>query len=488
VADLEEYTNVLAGKKDLADRAAERWFGRKIYNGVNVITNRIGRNMKAISPSSWLTNIIPITQYLAITSKKAVAQALDDTVRNLVKNDGFIDKSDFLTNRVGSDILDKGAVDKAGDVLSAPFKWIDNFTSNVVTRAKYLEGIEKGLSPEEAMKNADDWGAKILGDRSKGAQPTLFNQRNPITKVLTQFQLEVNNQVSLITKDLPREYLKDGANPESIARLTSAVGQLALYSWIYNELYEKATGRRPAADIIGMALDLKEDLQNPNLKKSQAVLNTAKNVAETLPFSSTFTGGRIPIGTPIASLGKAITGTYQVATGDKDTKTGLKQAGIDLAKGAAYVIPPFGGSQAIKTIEGLSAVKQGGVYKTNSAGEKALQYPIEKTAGKTAQAAVFGKSALGETRDFYRNKTKAFSTDQTKAYDYAVNKGITPKVAYEQVLAFRKLVPEQGHKGITDKQRIKSIQLNQNLTEQQKKLMIQLFVKTEQGKELLNKN
>jgi hypothetical protein len=486
-ADLEEYTNVLAGKKDLADRAAERWFGRPIYNAVNAISNRIGRNMTAISPSSWLTNFIPVTQSLATTSKAAVLQAFDDTIRNLVKNDGFIDKSTFLTNRVGSDILDKGIVEKTGDVLSAPFKWIDNFTSNVVTRAKYWEGIDKGMSPEDAMKQADDWAAKILGDRSKGAQPTLFNQRNPITRVLTQFQLEVNNQVSFIMKDMPREYLKGGANPKNVARLSSALGQLAIYSWLYNEMYEKATGRRPAADIIGIALNLKKDLQNSNMGKSQAGVNLAKNVANTLPFSSTFTGGRIPIGTPLAALGKGVTGAYEVATGERDVKTGLAQAGKDLAKGAAYIVPPFGGSQLIKTTEGLSAVNKGGAYKTNAAGEKALQYPIANTIGNKVQAAIFGKSALGETRAFYDNMVKALSTDQTKAYEYAVNKGIQPKVVYDQILTLRKLMPEQGHKGVTDNQRIKSIRLNQNLTEEQKRLMIQLFVNTEQGKKLIEK-
>jgi hypothetical protein len=486
-ADLEEYTNVLAGKKDLADRAAERWFGRPIYNAVNAISNRIGRNMTAVSPSSWLTNFIPITQSLATTSKAAVLQAFDDTMRNIVKNDGFVDKSTFLTNRVGSDILDKGIVEKTGDVLSAPFKWIDNFTSNVVTRAKYWEGINKGMDPEDAIKNADSWAAKILGDRSKGAQPTLFNQRNPITRVLTQFQLEVNNQVSFIMKDMPREYLKGGANPKNVARFSSALGQLAIYSWLYNEMYEKATGRRPAADIIGITLGLKEDLQNPNLKKSQAVLNLGKNVANTLPFSSTFTGGRIPIGTPLAAFGKGITGAYEVATGERDVKTGLAQAGKDLAKGAAYIVPPFGGSQLIKTTEGLSAVNKGGAYKTNAAGEKALQYPIANTAGNKVQAAIFGKSALGETRDFYDNMVKALSTDQTKAYEYAVNKGIQPKIVYDQILTLRKLMPEQGHKGVTDSQRIKSIRLNQNLTEEQKRLIIQLFVQTEQGKKLIEK-
>ena len=280
--------------------------------------------------------------------------------------------------------------------------------------------------------------------------------------------------------------MKDGANGKGIAMLSSAIAQLALYRWLYNNMYEQYIGRRPAPDIVGIALDLKEDIENPNLKKSQAGINLARNVAETLPFSSTFTGGRIPIGTPIANLGKGVKGLYDVATGDKDTKTGLKQAGIDLAKGAAYVVPPFGGSQIIKTAEGLSAVNQGGVYKTNAQGEKTLQYPIEQTTKKKLQAGIFGKSALSETREFYRNKTKALGTEQTKAYEYAVNNGISPQTVYEQILALRKLLPDKNHKGVTDAQRINSISMNQKLSYNQKQLLIKLLVKTEEGKKLYN--
>jgi hypothetical protein len=294
----------------------------------------------------------------------------------------------------------------------------------------------------------------------------------------------VNNQLSFIFKDMPREYLKE-TTPQNKTMLASALGQLALYGWLYNELYEKATGRRPALDPIGTALNFKEDLQN--LKGSEAGINLGKNIANQLPFTSTFTGGRIPIGTPISALGKAAKGTYEVAVGERDAKTGLAQAGKDLAKGAAYIVPPFGGGQAIKTIEGLSAVNQGGVYKTNAQGEKSLQYPIENTTKNKVQAAIFGKSSLVETRAFYDNKVKALGAEQTKAYEYAVNKGIQPKIVYEQILALRKLLPEQGRKGVTDQQRSKTIMLNKDLTAEQKRLMIQLFVKTEEGKKLLDK-
>jgi hypothetical protein len=411
VADLDEYTNVLAGKKDLADRSAERSMGRQMYNITNAVMNNVGKNLVAINPASWLTNFIPLTQALATTNKKAVLRSLNETMRNIVKNDEFINKSTFLTNRIGSNILDKGVSEKASDVLAAPFKWIDNFTSQVVTRSKYLENVEKGMKPNDAMKHADRWASNIMGDRSLGAQPTLFNQRNPIKRAFTQFQLEVNNQLSFLFKDMPREY---AGNKKMLG---SAIGQLMIYGWLYNNLYEKTIGRRPALDPIGIAFDFGKDLVNPNLKKGQALTNLGENALNSLPFTGTAFGGRIPVGSAFENIGKGLKGVYDVATGNKDLKTGLPQAGYDVAKGASHIVLPFGAGQIFKTAEGISAVNSGGKYSTNAQGEKSLQYPIAKSLGNYVKGGLFGKSALPETQEYYNNNRRALSPSQTQAYE-----------------------------------------------------------------------
>jgi hypothetical protein len=95
----------LAGKKAKVDRAFEDRFGRKVYNAVETIRRRTGANMIGANVSSALTNFIPITQSLATTEKKAFVKGLTDTLANVVKNDGFVQQSDFLTKRIGSDPL-----------------------------------------------------------------------------------------------------------------------------------------------------------------------------------------------------------------------------------------------------------------------------------------------------------------------------------------------------------------------------------------------
>lgn len=482
VADLTEYTNVLAGKKDIADRSVESLFKRSIYNASNFLINRIGKGMVAINPGTWLTQFIPITQVAAVTSKKNLKRALDDTMKNLVNNDGFHDRSVFMTNRIGSEALSKSTVDKVGDALSSPMKWIDRFSANVVTRSRYLDGIDKGMSPEKAMEYADDWAAKIMGDRSAGAQPTLYNQRNPITRMLVQFQLEVNNQLKVITKDIPREYQN---NPNAKKMIASAVGQLALYGFLYNQIFEMITGRRPALDPIGVAFDFGEDASNKNIRTSDAVGNLGKNVLNQLPYASTFLGGgRVPISSALPNLTNINKYTSAKIDGDISTAEAAKGIGKELLWPAAYLALPFGAGQLKKTVQGLGAVNKGGEYGKTAKGEKYLKFPIKQSVGNKIKAGIFGKSALPETEEYYRNKTKSLGTQQTQAFDYATAQGVNPQKMYKIILDMRELEPTGARKGVTDQQKIEVINKT-DLPQNQKILLKKLFVKTEQGKRLL---
>ena len=415
VADLEEYTNVLAGKKDLADRASERRFGRKVYNLTAFLENRIGKNMVALNPASWLTNFIPLTQSLATTNKKAFLQAMNSTVRGMVKDDGFVNRSTFLTSRYGNEVLDKGFMDKSADILTAPFKWIDQFTSNVVTRAKYLEGINKGAAPEQAMKVADDWASKMMGDRSFGAQPTLFNQREPMVRLITQFQLEVNNQLSFILKDVPRAYKESSEGKEWIAKTASAMAQLAIYGWLYNQAYESAVGRRPAIDPISVAYTMGKGFKEGD---SKAILKTGIAALQQLPFSSTFVGGgRIPISSAIPNFGTIGTEGAKFATGDKTGTQFAKTVGKEMVKPAAYLIPPFGGGQIKKTIEGALALKNG------SQGNNKLRFPIEKTPVNIGKTLVFGQYSSNEGKKYLKEDGRMLTEKQTVTFKEITKNG-----------------------------------------------------------------
>lgn len=385
-ADLQEFTNNLAGKKAMFDRGFESWFGRPVYTVLNAIKSQVGANMVGGNIASALTNYIPLTQTLATTNKLAVARAMADTVKNVANDDGFVEASDFLTRRIGSDKLTKTWWESAGQKAGWLFEMVDKFTSQVVVRSKYLEGIDKGLSPQEAMKSANDWAARIMADRSKGATPTMFNSKS--MGALTQFQLEVNNQLSFLFKDIPR-------NAETWKKAGSQIAQLFIYGYIFNNLTEWMFGRRPALDPIGVAEQAYEDFTNPNMKEGKAVKNLVNNVANQLPFVSTFTGGRIPISS-------AIPNPMKVVNGESTTGKELKKL--------TYLLPPFGGGQAIKTYEGLKSYIQG--YSSTPKGE--VRFPVEKNTGNLVRSGLFGQWSTPEAVKYLREGQTPMGDNQSE--------------------------------------------------------------------------
>lgn len=393
VANLGEYINVLAGKKSMLDRGAEAMIGRSLYTGVNNLKRQVGANMVGANVSSALTNFIPLTQTLATTKKTAVLQALMSTIKNTFKNDGFIDESNFLTTRMGADRLAKSNWQKVGDKAGWLFKNVDSFVSQIVTRSKYYEALSNGKTEKEALRTADNWARKLLAGRGKGEMPTLFNSQ--VLGALTQFQLEVNNQLSFMAKDIPRNFDKVGA--------ASALGQLFLYSYLFNNLYEKVAGRRPAFDPIGVAQMTYEDYTNLDMKKGQATKNLVGNVSNQLPFASTFTGGRLPITSALPD----VAGLYQGTTTPTKELTKLSQ-----------FILPTGGGQIKKTIEGVKVYNQGA--STSPSGR--VRFDIPQTAGNRIKTAVFGQWSTPEAQKYLREGQSVLGEKQSQKVLTSPNK------------------------------------------------------------------
>ena len=437
VVELDEYTNLLANKKSLADRTMEQKMGRQMYNLVKGLESRVAANMVAVNPGSWLTNFIPLTQGVATVDGKHMLKGMWDTLRAYQADDGFVDASTFLTNRRGSDPIVKTWAQKASAAASKPMEYIDQFTADSLVRARYNQNIERGMSEAEAMGEADAWAASIMADRSKGATPTLFNQSNPMTKLLTQFQLEVNNQLSYLYKDMPKDVKERGG-----AALAAALIKFALGAFLYNELYEYLIGRRPALDPINMLNEAAGDLTGyelPNLVETGvgaikgespdfqtektgvygAVSGLLGEAAEQTPFiGGLLGGGRIPISSAlpdVENLGKAA--LYDKWSGEKRLSTAAKE----LSKPLLYIAPPFGGGQAKKVVEGIKAAAEGGSYSLNSDGEKLLQYPVySDTPGDAAksiiQSSIFGKTSLPEAKEWINSEFDSYSAKETDQY------------------------------------------------------------------------
>lgn len=459
VVELEEYTNVLANKKSRYDRATESAISRNIYNITKAVESRVAANMVALNPASWLTNFVPLTQGAALLDRGMLIRGMWDALRSYKADDGMVARSAFLTNRRGSDPLVRTWSESASAALSKPMEWIDCFVADSLVRARYAQNLKDGLSEAEAMNEADLWVGQVMADRSKGMMPTVFEQRNPLTKLFTQFQLEVNNQLSFLFKDMPSEARKKGMMALVMSFVKFFVG-----AWLFDEAYEWLVGRRCALDPIGILNDtigdatgyklpnlvdlgvgaVKGELPSFKTKKKNAFDTTTgvfKNVAEELPFvGGILGGGRVPINSALPDAENLLKAS--LSDGWSAGKR-LTTAGKELSKPLYYVAPPFGGGQLKKIYEGIKAVAQGGSYTVDANGNDILQYPVysenASDIARNAGIALFGKSSLPTAREWVESGFDSFSAKETAAYQGAVAAGVSEREAYSLISSLGKI-------------------------------------------------
>lgn len=470
VAELDEYTNLLAGKKSRLDRKMEAMFNRNFYNVVKAFESRVGANMVAANIGSALTNFIPLTQAWSQVSSADMLHGMWQTLQNYKTADGLDAASTFIHNRSGYGRLAMSTMDKVSEKAAFLMEAVDGFTTGSVVRARYLQNLRLGMSEVNAMQEADQFAANIMADRSKGATPTLYSSRDPIIKLFTKFQLEVNNELSWIFKDMIPQERKKG-----VAQLAKALFKFLIGAWLYNEVYEAIAGRRAALDPLDILNDSVGDFtgyQLPNTVQSalsgrweftkekpgtyQAIKNLGGNLVSELPGTQMLTvlgldekwgleidSGRIAVSSAIPNIGnieKALLASNEDIAPKKKVQTVINE----LANPAAYLALPFGGGQIKKMAQGAQAVMQGGSYKADNEGRDILQYPIYndkpgEMAKNLAQALLFGKTATEEAQGWIESGFKNLSAKETAAYQEMTAAGADQRDSYTFVGAMKKL-------------------------------------------------
>ena len=470
VDELDEYTNLLAGKKSRNDRGMERFFNRKVYNVLKKFYSRVGANMVAANVGSALTNFIPITQAWSQVSTADVLHGMWDTLKNYKTADGLDSASTFINNRSGYRRLAETTMDKVSAGAGWLMESIDTFTTGSVVRARYYQNLRRGMSETSAMQEADQFASGVMADRSKGSMPTLYSARNPLVKLFTQFQLEVNNELSWIFKDMAREERKKG-----VAALAKAMFKFLIGAWIYNEFYESIVGRRAALDPLDIINDTVGDFtgyQLPNTVQAavsgkwdftkekpgteQAITNLEGAILSELPgmqvvnvlgldekWGVEIDSGRIAVDSAIpsfAKIRKAIWSSNEDMAPAKKAKTITDE----LIKPGLYLATPFGGGQIRKAYQGATAAARGGSYSVDDEGRDILQYPVYNDnpadrAKSWAQALLFGKTATEEAQSWVESGFKSLSAKETAAYQGMTEGGTDQRESYAFVTAMKKV-------------------------------------------------
>jgi hypothetical protein len=266
---------------------------------------------------------------------------------------------------------------------------------------------------------------------------------------VTQFQVEVANQIGFFMQDVPKD-LRD----KKAWQIVWAFTKYLIAAYIFNDLFEKLTGRRPALDPIGIVnkavgnysgyalpnvaditVSLAQgkglDFSAYKMTPGTATVNLAGDVAEEIPFiGGLLGGGRIPMSSAMPDFESVI----MSLTSDQPKKKKVQTVAGEIQKPIVYGLLPGGGGQIAKTVKGIKAVNEGGKRTVNSKGEEQLQYPITPSVGSYIQAGVFGPTATpGGQRWVSTNFSTTLSPKETKAYDAAVEAGLDQDEAYDIV-------------------------------------------------------
>ena len=479
---LTQYTNVLAGKRTDLDRKLEEIIPQKIYNFMRKAQQRVGANMVAANIGSAVTNFIPLTQAWAQTSTVNMMKGMWYTLANYVQADGLDQQSVFINNRSGYHGLSQSNMDKASEIAGWVMEHIDGFTTGSIVRARVIENMQRGMSQQSALEEADQFASGIMADRSKGATPLMYTVRSPIVKMFTQFQLEVNNELSWIFKDMRPQERKKG-----VLALVKALLKFAIGAWLYNEAAEAVFGRRPALDPLDMLNDTVGDVSGykvPNTWQAMAEYGVnpknwdyttekktpeevwkgfASRVVDELPNTQllAMTGLDEAIGLDLQGNRIAVISAFpdmekvnKALLSSKEDMATKKKAQVlvdELSKPLSYAALPMGGGQARKSLQGIMSVVNGGKYKLNNDGEQQLQYPTYTDRPgdvplKLAQGVLFGRTATQEAQDWIENGFKSLSVKETKAYQAITEGGEDQRETYTFVQAIKNVEKEYDKK------------------------------------------
>lgn len=411
VRELMNRTNTLANKKSSMDREMEDMFNRKVYSTMTNLNNRVNANMVVGSFSSALTNFIPMVQSWHQVSPVYTVRGLKDMIRSTIKDDGTIAKSDFLTNRlIDEEKLYKTGWDKASDKAALMMNAIDNITSQTVWRSKYLQNLHEGMSESAAIKDADQFAKNLIAGRSRGNMPSIFDAKNPLTKLFTAFQLEVANQYGYMFEDAPQD------SPTK-ARLVKGYATAFLGAYVYNALYSSMVGRDAALDPIAIIQELIGDLLDDDEEPEEDLKNFGANILEEVPFvGSLMGGGRIPLSSAFPYANDSTPFQSMMSDLEKYKEGDKKPLVKEMLKPLYYLVLPFGGGQIKKTNEGIGMFSDDHPIAGSYTDSGRLRFPVDDTIGSRVQAAMFGQYASQNARDYFDEGRSALTEKQTQEF------------------------------------------------------------------------
>lgn len=499
---MKDWCDMLTGKTLPFDRGAQKVVGRNVMNGVRKLNS-------VVRSSTLLANIRSM-----IVQGSAIANAMNyipnpaDWARgmryqaNAMKGDpayaDAIAQSNFLSQRnmlTPNDIIRGSLLNEAkkplGKMLNIGQNAVDRLTwwtayAQYDAAAETPGGLDKlnrrfTRAYDNAIDYADDITRRSVAGRGVGEQP--MTVKSTAVDTIAPFQTEVLNTFNTLKENVGA-ILGRNATKEQKARAAAGLVAYEIAAFAINMATQAMFGDDVVGfDFIGALMGaLFDDDEEENF--GEKLLNDAKaTLLSGLPFASAVTPMIMDEETSKALFGadgnpsRYGTGTMGTNAAANIIKTffGDKDAtGWDKLNAAAAFFP-LGGKQLARTAQGIATVAQGGSYKTNKDGEEQLQFRTDQKAGDVLQAALFGKWALPEAREYVEKGFPILSAPHTAAYKNAVANGIDGAhflVLLDRYKALEPIKNEEGETEKSTKQQFREILYNdKSITDEQKQMI-----------------
>lgn len=391
---LHDFSNDLAGKTNPADRFIQKVIpgGRKTFRAINWLNNRVKANVILGNMSSSIAQIFNVPQGIANAGARNSVKGLGSTVANIFGEATPIKKSSFISERYLDSTFNKfdsGMLNKTRDFAAWMIGVLDEVGTKYIWNSHYAKALADKIP--NPSKYADDTTRSMVAGRGIGEVPLI--QKSKMFQLVAPFQLEVANAWHV---------MGGWMNKKQFGKLMS----FFVLNHVFNKGAEAIRGSGVVFDPIQAGVEAYTAYTEEADKKVGALRAAGRVGGEVL--------GNVPLGQTAAATypeygikvgGESVTRKELFGKGDP-TRFG---SGILLTKGLqdplSKILPPFGGVQAKRTLQGLGAVREGA--STTKTGR--VRFPVEQTPANIAKAAAFGQFSLPGAREYFDKQGKSES-------------------------------------------------------------------------------
>lgn len=417
---LERFADDLAGKTNPTDRFLQEIGSRKGFAVLNWFNQRTKANVILGNASSALAQIFNLPNGIAEAGPQFATKGFARTLGSMFAKNNPMDKSVFLRERYfrGFDKFDRSLIDNGRKFSAWMITALDEVGSKLIWNMQY----EKALAHKIAnpVNYADDVTRRMVGGRGIGEMSLI--QRSKAFQLVAPFQLEVTNAWHVIG---------DMIGEKAFGKLAT----LAVTSYIMNRAAEEIRGSDVSFDPINAVVEGIEAFNEEENKGTGALRfggRVGGEVLSNVPFGQTVAAiypeyGNKDVGLPTREqlFGKGDPTRY--GSGLLATK-GLQDPLFKL-------IPPFGGQQLKRTIEGIGTTLKG--YSETPSGD--VRFPTDNDPLRNIQRAIFGQYSTPEAREYFDKDRRPLGENQTEVFK---NLGDDSKAYYNDIIQNRELEEE----------------------------------------------